>query len=226
MEMQARPIVSNFDLDGDSFRYRLARSCRFDDEDLAENKAGKLTSRQMTRLVFSALLPFLGMVTSLIGLVVVGIGLYFFGPLITRRISLMIYLGKYLTLAVGALFFGLVAFIIKFLLTSGRIWNLLLDLSQGKVDSVTGRLTTSRQEEVEDGLASFTNRKTRTFSLVVNGEYFDVAQDAVDVLLERDGGRYRVFVTPRSRCLVSLEPTAADPDAPDPFKLRYSPQVF
>ena len=57
---------------------------------------------------------------------------------------------------------------------------------------------------------------------MVKGEYFEVPQDAWDAVRERDAGSYRVYVTPRSRYLVALESAISDPEARDPFKLRYS----
>lgn len=220
MEMYGRPITNNFDDDEASFRDQLASACHFNDADLAANKHGNLTPRQKLRLAFTALAPFLAMSISLVGLVAVAIGLYYFGPLIATRVRLMLYLSKYLVIGAAALFFGLIAFLIKFLITSGRIWNLLLDMSESRVTSVVGRLTTSKNEEIEDGIASFTKSKTQTFSYVVKGEYFQVPPDAWDAMRERDGGSYRVYVTPRSRYLVALESAISDPEAHHPFKLR------
>ena len=222
MEMHGRPIVSNFEDDEASFRDRLARVFRFTDADLAENKQGRLTTHQKLTLLWTAITPFAALLVSLAGLIALAIGLYYVGPLITARIRLMLYFGKYLGFAAGTLFFGLIAFLIKLLLASGRIVSLVIDLADNKVSSVMGRLTTSKNEEIEDGLATLTKTKTRTFCYVVKGEYFEVSQDAWDAMHERDGGSYRVYVTPRSRFLVAIESAISDPEARDPFKLQYS----
>ncbi len=196
---------------------QLAKALRFCESDLNENKQGRLTNSQMAGLLYRSLGPFLAMALSLAGLVGVAVGLYLFGPLIVSKVRLMLALGKYLMLGVGALFFGLIAFVIKFALTSDRIFRLLLDLAEGKVTSVTGRLTTSKSEEVEDGLAQFTRQRTETYSYVVKGEYFEVGEEAYHAMLARDGGNYRLYVTPRSRHLVALE-TALAETGRDPFK--------
>ena len=145
----------------------------------------------------------------------------------------------------SALFFGLLAFVIKFLLASGLVWNLLRDLSEGSATSVTGRLTTSHSEDVAEINAAFSDAlrfsneegpivlrdyptnegnatPAKTYCFVVKGEYFAVSQDAFDAMRDRDGRPYRVYLTPRSRYLLSLEAMISDPQAPDPFQLRSS----
>ena len=103
------------DLAGDeaSIRKTLAEAVRFNDADLAMNKTGKLSTRQMIRLSVRVLGPFVGLVSAAVGLVTLGIALWVAGPEIMTHMRLAYALGKYLLLGVGALFFGLIAFIMK-----------------------------------------------------------------------------------------------------------------
>ena len=204
--------------DHTAFRATLKETLRFDDTDIEMNKAGKLSTPQMTRLVFDALGPFLGLVGTAAGLVTLGIGLWMAGPMLASHFRLMIAAGKYLIVGVGALFFGVVALIIRLLLASGRVFQLIVDLMEGKAASVSGRMNTSKSEEIEDGLNALTRKKTHKWNCVIKGEYFELSEEAFGVLQDQSGSTFRAYVTPRSRFLVAIEPSGAEPGARDPFK--------
>jgi hypothetical protein len=193
----------------------------FNDDDLAMNKAGKMSTRQMIRLSFQVLAPFAGLVSGAAGLVALGIAVYLAGPMLMNHYRLMMSLGKYLTLGLGALFFGLIAFIMKLIFASGRVLQFLVDVMEGKVASVNGRMNASKSEDIEDGLSTITKQKTETFNCVIKGEYFDIDEEAYLALHECSGNNYRAYVTPRSRILVSIEPSVPDAGGRDPFKLEY-----
>jgi hypothetical protein len=247
MDAWGQPIINHFEDDDESFREQIASVCRFKEADLGENRNGRLSTRQMLRLLLVSAAPYFAMLIALTGLIVLTVGLYYFGPPIAARVRLLYFFGKYLIVGIGALFFGALAFFIKFLLASGRMFNLVRDLAEGKVTSVVGRLTTSQNEEVEDGIPSFVQAvsqmsaskrsllshdaapvrskmimSTKSYAYVVSGEYFAVSYEAWDAMRERDGRPYRVYVTPRSRFLVSMEYANVDPSIRDPFKLEYS----
>ena len=204
-----------------STRKSIAEAVGFNDADLAMNKAGKMSTRQMIHLSVQVIAPFAGLLSAACGLVALGIALYLAGPLIMTKFRLMMRLGKYLMLGVGTLFFGLVAFIMKLIFTSGRVFLFLLDLMEGNVTSVNGRMNTSKAEEIEDGLNTITKTKTENFNCVIKGEYFGISEEAFEVLENCSGGNYRAYVTPRSRFLVSIEQTVSDTGGRDPFKLEY-----
>ena len=131
-------------------------------------------------------------------------------------------LSKYLVIGAGALFFGLVAFLVKFGVATGRILSLVRDMLEGKVSSVNGRLTTSKADQVEDGINRLTNQSTQTYSYVVKNEYFEVSQEAYEAMDGHTGANFRLYVTPRSRYLVALEASVAEPGTGrDAFKLEY-----
>jgi hypothetical protein len=204
------------------FLKRIAKAIRFNQKDIAENQAGKISTPQMVRLTLGGLLPFIGLVVTMVGICASLVALVLFGPLIMGKVRLMLALSKYLLLGISAVAFGTLAFIVKFFLASGRAIQLLRDLAFGKVTSVIGRLTTSRAEEIEDGFNQLTRQKSSTYSFVVKGEYFEVNEDAWSLMNNHDGGgTYRLYITPHSRYLLALEKAVSEAAA-DPFKARQS----
>ena len=197
----------------------LAEAVGFDDADLELNKAGKLSTPQATRLSLHVLGPFVGLVSTAIGLVSLGVALYVAGPAVIENSRLVLAVGKYLMLGIGALFFGLLAFVVKLIVSSGRVFLFMGDLMEGTVASVSGRMNTSKSEVIEDGLSTITRQKTSTLSCVIKGEYFGVNEETHAILLDRSGSQYCAYVTPRSRYMVAIEPSVAG--ARDPFKLEY-----
>jgi hypothetical protein len=204
-----------------SLKKTLSEAMHTSESDLAMNKAGKLSTPQMVRLSFHVLVPLAKLISAAAGLVTLAIALYVAGPTLLAHYRLMLSAGKYLVLGGGALFFGLIAFIMKLIFASGRTLQFLLDLMEGKVTSVSGRMNMSKNEEIEDGLNTFTKQKTETFSCVVKGEYFEVSEDGFEALHDRSGGNYKVYVTPRSRYMVAIEPAVTETGTRDPFKLEY-----
>jgi hypothetical protein len=207
--------------EGARFLKRLAKAVRFNDADLADNRLGKISSPQLVRLALGAMLPFAGMALSAAGLAGIAIGLAVGSKFIVAKVRYLLAFSKYLAMGLGALFFGLLAFAVKFCLASGRIFLLLLDVMEGRVVTVSGRVTPSRSEELEDGLNTILNRNTETYSFVVKDEYFEVPGDAHSVMMENPGANFRLYVTPRSRYMVAIEFAEAAPkDAPDPFTFK------
>lgn len=199
----------------------LKEALHFDDSDLETNRVGKLSTPQMTRLVFRALGPFLGLVGTAGGLAALCLGLWMAGPGVGASLRLTGIFGKYLILGVGGLFFGVIALIMKLLMASGNVAMLIVDLTEGKAVPVSGRMNTSKSEEIEDGLSTITRQKTHKWNCVIKGEYFEIDEEAFAVLQDQSGTNYKAYVTPRSRFLVSIEPAGPDPNARDPFKLEY-----
>ena len=195
----------------------LQETFHFDESDLAFNKTGKLSTPQMTRLVFHALGPFLGLLGTAVSLGALCIGLWVAGPLSLKAARIF---GKYLFIGLGAAFFGVIGLIMKLLMTSGRVLLLIPDLMAGKVTTVSGRMNTSKSEEIEDGLSTFTRQKTSTWNCVIKGEYFAIDEEAFELLRDRSGSNFKAYVSPRSRFLVAIEPAGPDENARDPFKFR------
>ncbi|MCP5113534.1 MAG: hypothetical protein GY953_22090, partial [bacterium] len=90
------------------------------------------------------------------------------------------------------------------LFTSGRsIVVLLQDLMAGTAAYIDGRVTISRAEEKGLGLNRFYGEKRVRCWYVVRSEYFEVDEEACKALPE---GKYRLYYTPKSKLLLSLEP--------------------
>ncbi len=210
--------------DSPQFLQRLSRTIAFSERDLAENRQGRLSSAQMTRVSISGFTPFLGIAATLLGLLVLGIAIAAGSELVLSKIRWILTMGNYLVFALGTLFFGFVAVCVKFVLTSGRVFGLLRDVAEGKVTSLTGRGTPSKSVEIEEGIAKLFGLKKETHCLVVRGEYFEIPREAHELLMEHEATTFRVYVTPRSRYMVSLElATAVGADAngeQDYFKYR------
>lgn len=210
--------------DSPDFLRRLGKALSFTENDLSENRQGRLSSPQMARVGIQGITPFLGIAGMLIGLIVIAAGIALGSEFIISKIRWMLTLGKYLVFALGTLFFGFVAVCVKFIITSGRVFRLLQDLAEGRVTSITGRGTPSKAVDIEEGLAKLLNLKKETHCLVVRGEYFEVPPEAHEMLMEREATTFRVYVTPRSRYMVSLEmatvAAAAAAGEEDYFKYR------
>lgn len=193
----------------------LAEGIGFNDADLALNKTGKLSAPQISRLARQVLVPFGGLVITAVGLVSGGIALLTAEP--ATRTKLLMGLGKYMMIGIGAAFFGLLGFIVKLMLSSSRVFQFIRDMTDGKVACITGRMHASKAEGMEEGL----KKSKAAFNCVVKGEYYEIEEEAYEALFERSGSNFTVYVTPRSRYLVAIEPAVADLKARDPFKLEY-----
>ena len=199
----------------------LQEALNFDEDDLEINKTGKISTPQMTRLVIRALGPFLGLIGAALGLGALCMALWMGGPLAAFGLKMTRIFGKYLIMGIGALFFGVIALIMKLLLASGNIALLIVDLMEDKVATVTGRMNTSESEEIEDGLSTITRQKTHKWNCVIKGEYFEITEEAFELLQDRSGSNYTAYVAPRSRFMIAIEQAGPDPNARDPFKLEY-----
>ena len=207
--------------DDSSSRKSLAEAFGFSDTDLELNKAGKLSTPQLIRLAGRVFGQFGGLILSAAGLAVLGFLLYMIGPSILTRVRLMMRLAPFLMPAIIGLFFGVIALLMKLIFASGGVFQFILDAIDGKVTSVAGRMTTSKNEEIEDGLSTITKQKTETFSCFVKGECFSLSEGAYDELQHLSGGNYRLYITPRSRQVASIEPAVTETGGRDPFKLEY-----
>ena len=111
---------------------------------------------------------------------------------------------------VGVVFVGGVTFACAgaFLLSvvkSARTMALLIaDLSAGKAACIEGRASPSREDEGGLGLARLYGETNTNYWYVVKSEYFDVDQEAHAALT--DDMQVRLYYTPKSRLLLSIEP--------------------
>jgi hypothetical protein len=188
----------------------LMRTNGFNEADLKENRCGRMSSVQMMRLSAKAILPIIGLGVPLVGLVVMAFLAYEFYPMIMAKVRLMITMGKYIVVFFGALVFGAIALVINFILHSERLVMFLGDLASGKVASEVGRLHTSKGEEIQDGIDTILRRTTVTYNYVIKGQFYQVNERAFEALRDSSGTVFRVYFTPKSHFLLSIEPGRVD----------------
>ncbi|MBY0505555.1 MAG: hypothetical protein K2X03_16700 [Bryobacteraceae bacterium] len=187
-------------------RRDLMRTCSFTEADLVENRQGRMSSAQLVRVSAKAVWPILALGVPLVGLVLMAVFAGTVFPYIITKVRLMMTMGKYVVAFGGALVFGLIALVINFVLHSERLLLYLADLASGKVLSDSGRLHATKGEEIQDGIDQILRRKTLTYNFVVKGQTYQVSEAAYDALLDQAGSVFRVYFTPKSRFLLSIEP--------------------
>jgi hypothetical protein len=187
-------------------RKALAKANGFTPDDFAENVKGRISTRQLVQLLVRGVAPFLGTILQFVGLVVLGITLYFVLPMLGTRVRFLLIIGKYFVPAIGALAFGLLALLVKTVLTSKRFADLIFDMSQGKVAHTVGRVSVTRSEEVEDGIDQIFGRRTKTYFYVTKDHRFEVSEEAHSEMYHLGSGWYSIYYTPRSMFLLSIDP--------------------
>jgi hypothetical protein len=191
-------------------RRALAKALKFAPADIAENTQGRISSGQMITLFAKGVLPLMGLIIPLLGLLILGVILYFFLPHLMLKVRFLLFVGKYVMPAIGAFAFGLLAILAKSVMASSRLTNLLADVAGGKAAHTIGRVSISRSDEVEDGINQIFNKRTQVHFFVVKGEYFEVTEEAHNEMHNVGGaGWYSLYYTPRSKFLLSIEPATS-----------------
>jgi len=185
----------------------LRRTNGFSEQDLVQNRSGRISDQQMGRLFARAFKP--------VGYPLTALAAWLFACFVVKMLVPDIILaivalvgGKMTTAIFGVVTLGCVAAALVGFLKSSRLTVLLIqDLSQGKSAFMDGRLHVSKGEDEGLGLDKFHGRNRRTSHYVMNNEYFEVDEEAA-VAAERYSltGRYRIYFTPKSKLLLSLEP--------------------
>ncbi len=185
----------------------LMRTNRFNQADLAENRLGKMSTNQMIRLTIKAVVPIILLGLPLAGLIVMCVFAAEIFPYVMTKVRLMLAMGKYLVAFGGAIVFGLIALVINFILHSERFVMFLSDLAAGQAGSDNGRLHTSMGEEIQDGIDQILRRKTVVHSYVLKGQSYRVSEAGYDALRDHSGSMFRIYFTPKSRFILSIEPS-------------------
>lgn len=192
----------------------LAAAHEFTASDLAANQAGKLSPAQKRRLWCAALEPLrqstLTLAYWLIFLATVKLFLVIVRPtdplqLLKRCPSLIGYGLKALVVLIAlkaAVSFGRGLF-----RSIGQLLSLRRDLSEGRVEVLEGRVSTSSTPEETHGADALHSETEDRYAYAIGDDYLPVSALAYRVLQPYSGSSCRVFVTPRSRWLLSIEPT-------------------
>ena len=181
---------------------KLARANRFTPADLEQNRNGKISDTQWMRLLLRPLKPVRYTGGALLGWLLCCFVVQTFVP----RIVLWIMALK----GVGVVFVGGVtlacagAFLLSVVKSTRTMALLIADLSAGKAACIEGRASPSREDEGGLGLARLYGETNTNYWYVVKSEYFDVDQEAHAALT--DDMQVRLYYTPKSRLLLSIEP--------------------
>ena len=182
----------------------LARANHFTMADLELNRGGKISDTQWMRLLLRAVQPVRYTGGALLGWLICCFVVKTLVPRIVLWIMAMLGVK-----GVGILF-GVVtlacvgAFLISVLKSARTTALLMVDLKLGKAAAIEGRVSPSREEERGLGMARIYGEKHTHHWYVVKNEYFEVDQQAHSVLPE--GRQYRLYYTPKSKLLLSIEP--------------------
>ncbi|MGJ5819195.1 hypothetical protein [Paludibaculum fermentans] len=182
----------------------LAKANQFSMEDLKQNRTGRISDAQWMRLLFRALRPVRYTGGALLGWLLCCFIIKTLVPDIILTIAS--YVGaKGLGIVFGGATLACVfAFVISALRSARTMALLIFDLKEGKATCLEGRVSHSREEEEGLGMARLHGEKHTRYCYVMKEEYFDVDEDAFKAL---PGGMVaRLYHTPRSKLLLSIEP--------------------
>jgi hypothetical protein len=181
----------------------LARANGFTRNDLEENRRGKISDRQWIRLVLRSLKPASYTGGTLAAWLCCCYAVQTMVPSIVLWITGM--KGYGLALVGGITLASVVAFLVS-IIKSGRTVGLVIaDLSVGKAAFSEGRVLTSRGDGQGLSLARLCGEQNYWY--VLNNQYFEVDMEAHAALPDRM--LFRLYHTPRSKMLLSIEPKPA-----------------
>jgi hypothetical protein len=179
----------------------------FTESELAVNRQYLIARSQVSRLYRLALKPFQASLCTLLGWLIF---LFVVKTLCPLQLFVMIEaaLGMSLFVVFAFISAGVLLSFVKDLFTSfGTIAELVPDIIQGKAACLEGRVSTSVVTEKGKGMAELHGEKIDYYSYAIGNEYLPVTKEAYDALRPYSGSVFRVYLTPRSRLLLSIEPT-------------------
>jgi len=182
----------------------LARANRFTMADLELNRSGKISDTQWMRLLLRALEPVRYTGGALFGWLLCCFVVKTFVPRIVLWIMAMLGV-KGIGILFGVVTLACVgAFLIAALKSARTTALLMVDLNAGKAACIEGRVSPSREDEQGLGMARLYGEKHTHHWYVVKNEHFEVDQQAHAALPH--GGQFRLYYTPKSKLLLSIEP--------------------
>ena len=182
----------------------LADANCFSMEELKENRDGRISNQQMGKLVRKALAPLWAAAMTLAGWLLFVLVIQTFVPGIVLQLAYALgaeKLGVPLVAVTAGCLFSLLVALLK---CSRKTVELLLDLSAGKAAYTEGRVYASREDEAGQGMRWLHGEKVPTYFYVIKNDYYEVSAAGHAVLPH--GGLFRLYFTPRSHLLLSIEP--------------------
>jgi hypothetical protein len=99
-----------------------------------------------------------------------------------------------------------VSFMLNLLGSFGPVLNLVGDILQGEAVCLEGRVSPSSFTEKAKGLGQLHHEDVDHFVYAIGNDYLRVSEEAFLVLRPYSGSVFRVYATPRSKLLLSIEP--------------------
>ncbi|MBI4904665.1 MAG: hypothetical protein HY820_13575 [Acidobacteria bacterium] len=195
------------DYEGQDPLVDLARANGFTMQDLEENRRGRISDKQMGMLFSRALEPvkypgmaLLGWLTCcfIVKTLIPGFVLLIISILGAKGIGVMF--GAVTLICLGAL-------LIAMLKSSRYLVLLVQDLANGKSAFLDGRVSLSNEDTRGLGMDHFHGQSRRHYAYVIQNEHFTVDEAAANAL--PTGGRFRLYHTPKSKLMLSIEPARA-----------------
>lgn len=185
----------------------IAKSLAFNPADLSENRAGRISTKQMLALTMKGIVPLLGLIVPFLGVIATAIALALFGPWIIGKLVFLLKLGKYLAMGLGVVGFGLLAILANGVIASRRLLLLVVDLAVGKSAQSTGKVSISHSDDIEDGINQVLRKRTLLYYFVQGERSFQVPKEAYEELYAAGGvGHFKLHFTPKSQFLLAAEP--------------------
>lgn len=182
----------------------LARTNQFTLKDLEQNRSGRISDGQWVRLLSRAMAPVKYSGIALLGWLLACFVVKTLVPDVLAPILSLIGLKSIGLLLGGVTLVTLGAFLLSLLRSAGKMGMLLLDLTKGAAACAEGRVFKCQDEEEGLGMARFHGEKQAKHFYILKDEYFPVDEAAYSVLPE--GRQFKLYVAPRSRLMLSIEP--------------------
>lgn len=178
----------------------VAQANGFTLEELAANRQNVIADSQATRLLSMALQP---MKTKVMAMLAWLVFLFILANLIPKVLE-----ANPATILIFAVITGsvVIAVVSGFFKSMWLFVNVCLDLVGGKAECLEGRVSTSRDVEKAVGMDEFRGDISETFSYAIGTDYLPVDYDAYLAMRPYSGTSCKVYLTPRARFLLSLEP--------------------
>ncbi|MFN7923045.1 MAG: hypothetical protein U0Q16_23285 [Bryobacteraceae bacterium] len=184
----------------------LATANGFTVDELETNRAGRIAPAQNRRLWAVALEPFRTALMALAGwLVFLAIVRILVPRLLLAAIESAIGVSLYVLFFLITITTAL-AFLGKLLGAIRISADLARDVMQEGTESLEGRVSISSTNEELHGMGELYETTEDRYGYAIGSEVFPVSEAAYRAYREYSGSTCRVFVTPRSRLLLSIEP--------------------
>ena len=192
---------------GGDLQSSIAKANGFTQEELAKNREGVIADSQVGRLMGWAIVPLKKAVGALflwlLFAMVINYGLSYLPGILAMYLRSKILAGS-LMITVGAF----IALMGGFFQSVKSVISVVLDATQAGAVCLEGRVCTSRSAENNIGMAAVNNENNESYNYVVKEQYLPVTYQAYEALRLNSGSSFKVYIAPRSKFLLSMEPTA------------------